>query len=248
MCCRAVDAHLGLIQEPVWELAERVVARLPNLKAVVFETMPEYFRSEGITSNEVASEIDRLRHLCDSRDSAVPEVKEATADRLPVETAGGDTAAWEHTLGQVVAGHASGGLTAGLQDDPGTAIYRKLATSVRIGVVTDSLRLTYRLLTLEVGTEGTEQILHRHIDETPAQPVALDEARQFVEWLVVDEPEIDDITEVIAFELATIDAQLSGEAQTMVFNRDPIELLEALGAGTLPSQRTPGEYVLEVTP
>lgn len=102
MCCRAVDAHLGLIQEPVWELAERVVARLPNLKAVVFETMPEYFRSEGITSNEVASEIDRLRHLCDSRDSAVPEVKEATADRLPVETAGGDTAASEHTLGQVV--------------------------------------------------------------------------------------------------------------------------------------------------
>jgi hypothetical protein len=54
--------------------------------------------------------------------------------------------------------------------------------------------------------------------------------------------------EVIAFELATIDATVTDRPQEVEFTTEPLSLLTALGEGRLPDTVDPGEYVVEVTP
>jgi uncharacterized protein (UPF0276 family) len=244
-----VDAHSGLVKEPVWDVAEQVVRRLPNLKAITFEAMPEYLWSDGISASEVVDELVRLRRLWRLRGSdGVPRnaTEPAAAGVGSVEVT---PEQWERALGAAVwRRHAPGTLADQLGGDPGTAIYRKLATSVRMGMVSDTLRLSYRLMVLTTSAEWVETLLNRYIGETSAQAIAFDEVRQFAGWLGRRGIEIEHLDEVVSFELATIATSATGEPRDVAFSCEPMELLQALGRGRLPSSETEGSYLVKLTP
>lgn len=247
-----VDAHSGLVEDALWDLAEQVIPRLPCLRAVNFEIMPEYFQAGRIPPLAVVRQLERMRALWDARDTrpARPTPSQpARARALPA------AATWERALGELVTGRAAGEgrlLDApgdAMAADPGVAIYRTMITSVRCGVVVDALRLTYRLLALSLGGDATERLLHGYVDSTAACAVPDHELRQFAAWLPGHAPAIPHLDEVAAFELAVIAAHLQGRTTTIPFTSEPLGVLEALGAGRLPDPAAErGDFELTITP
>jgi uncharacterized protein len=240
-----VDAHSGLVEDVLWDLAEEVIPRLPGLRAVNFEIMPEYFQAGRIPPAAIVRQLERMRGLWDARGSRparpVPPTPAPERERVPPASAN-----WESALGaQVTVAPADQALAT----DPGVAIYRTMIRSVRCGVVVDALRLTYRLLALSLGGDETERLLHEYVEGTPACAVPDHELRQFVAWLPEHVRAIPHLDEVAAFELAVIAAHLQGSTTTIPFTSEPLAILEALGAGRLPDPgEEVGDFELTITP
>lgn len=58
-----MDAHSGVCPEPVWELLEELMPRLPNLGGVVFELFSNYFPSMG--TEALIGQLRRIRAVLD---------------------------------------------------------------------------------------------------------------------------------------------------------------------------------------
>jgi len=58
-----VDAHSGLVPRDVMDLARQIVPRLPNLKAIIYEVMPEYVKDRGITASDLREQLEQLHEL-----------------------------------------------------------------------------------------------------------------------------------------------------------------------------------------
>jgi uncharacterized protein len=247
-----VDAHSGLVDDALWDLAEQVIPRLPNLKAINFEIMPDYLQAGRIKAKAIAGQFARIQGLWALRGTRLvrgSSQRHGQPEALP------EAAAWEHELGtRVSAKQAPVDVSPepsldAMATDPGVAIYQKLITSVRCGVVVDALRLTYRLLVLTLGNDATELLLVRYIEATRAQPLPDQEIQQFADWLLRNAPEIPHLDEVAAFEIGVITSHTRQLETTVSFTREPLAMLEALGAGRLPDPSAePGHYVMTVTP
>jgi uncharacterized protein (UPF0276 family) len=249
-----VDAHSGLIEDSLWDLAEHVIPRLPNLKAINFEIMPEYVHAGRIATTAIAEQLERMKSLWSTRGTLTP-VQRSTQDHhrpngLP------EPERWECAVGARVTAQAGASFSEGarppgdeLATDPGVAIYQRMISSVRCGVVVDALRLTYRLLVLEIGSDATDRLLLRYVGATGAQPIPEQEIRQFAEWLPRHAPAIPHLDEVAAFEIGVITAHTSQRETTVPFTREPLAILESLGAGRRPDLSTQrGDYAITVTP
>jgi uncharacterized protein (UPF0276 family) len=250
-----VDAHSGLVDDALWRLAEVVVPRLPNLKALTFEMMPQDYTSGAVPAAAVLEQLRRLDRLWASRGSRDPEAlappertgtlgrARAAVAALPAEEE------WEQALADALAGRpARSALDARMLADPGIALYRKMIRAARVSSVVDVLRLTYRFLALGLGEDAARRRLDGYAAAVPATPAAHDEARRFAAWLRADRPPLPHLDEVVAFELAAVDVQTQGREQVVPFTREPLGLLSALGAGRLPGPAPAGDYELVLTP
>jgi hypothetical protein len=243
-----VDAHSGLISEDLFELAESVVPQLPNLKAIMFEIMPDYMIAAGISVDDVILQAERMQEIWEQRGKA-PNFGENLARPRPVASSV-TTRQWERALGELVAGRESGGeaMSAQLAIDPGTSVYRKMAESVRAGMIADVLTLTFRLLMLSRGEDGLQDCLRFFWAAHPPKQAALEEARSFADWLAAGNAHVSHAAEVAAFEIASVDVTASGEAQVVAFSCEPMSLLTALGKGRLPDELVEGVYELALEP
>lgn len=248
-----VDAHSGLVDDDLWEIAEEVIPLLPNLKALNFEIMPEYLQSKRISTTAMIGQFERMQRLWSLRGTRAA-ASPASVPRRGHSGTLPDAGVWERALGRATAGGASTDPSPAppqeaLAADPGVAIYRRMIASVRCGVVVDALRLTYRLLALTIGDAATDELLLRYVASTPACQQPDQEVRQFAEWLAHQASGVPHVDEVAAFELGVITTHTRGRETTIPFTREPLALLEALGAGRLPEPGAePDDYALTVTP
>jgi uncharacterized protein len=158
-----VDAHSDLVPAQVMELARQVVARLPNLKAIIYEVMPEYVRANGISDSQLADQFWAMRELWQLRGTST----RPRQPRPPVEVSDSPLRAvtpqaWEEALSAAVTGKelTSQPLDA-LVADPGTNVLGGLIRAVRSGKVADTLTLTTRLLLLTVGEQRLATIFEQ---------------------------------------------------------------------------------------
>ncbi|SEG95889.1 Uncharacterized conserved protein, UPF0276 family [Nonomuraea solani] len=218
-----VDAHSGPIAPEVMEYARQVIPRLPNLKAVIYEVMPD----SAPAAEETRDQLRELRELWESRGSAAP-LPPAPAD-------------WERALATALQSREA-------VADPGIAVLRELIASVRAGKVADTLPLTTRLLLLTLGGAAVDELFAGFWNAAPSEPMATDEARRFAAH-VADLPlEVPYLREVMAFELAAQRAVLTGRAQAVSFGVDPGPVLASLREGRLPAAQPPGMYEVAVSP
>jgi hypothetical protein len=244
-----LDAHSGIVDEALWELALEVVTRLPNLKAIIFEVMPDYLAADGVETSQIVEQLERMHEVWARRGSGSSSTRRRVAGPLTLDVNVPDAATWERTLGATTRGSpATDELSHFLSRDPGLAIYRTMISSVRIGTVTDLLPLTYRLLALTLGDQRTLELLKRYIVSTYGHPSADQEIAQFRAWLATDAPAVANLQEVAEFEVASINVRTIGHAETVHFTREPLELLAALGAGHLPPAAGAADYTIEVQP
>lgn len=254
-----VDAHSGLAPEPVLDLARRIVPRLPNLRAIVFEIMPEYALEYGLTAHELLAQLAELREIWNSRGgtASVPGGPERPFERggprggnrgvrgtahLPAP------AAWEDALAGAVSDRpGAGDLAEQLDSDPGVGVLRRLVGSVRAGKVATSLKLTTRLLLLTLGEDALQLVFEDFWRRVPSELTASEEARRFAAHLEVHPPEgVPYLADLVAFELAAARVLMGGPPEVVRATYDLVPVVAALREGRLPGAVQPGEYSVTV--
>jgi len=241
-----LDAHSGMVSPELMELAARIVPRLPNLKAIVFELFPSHFPK--ILVSAFRTQLEGLHRLWDRRNTAgttqpLRPSGSRPSDSLP------SPLEWERTLAKLaVHKPVSSPLADELRKDPGLAIIREMIEKFRGSMVVRTLRLTSRLIMLERGPAYLEQLLAEFWKSHSPQPFALDEAKAFASFLREHKPYVPFLPEVLAYDCAVIAVALDGEERRVPFGTDPLPLLRALGAGRRPTEITKGKYEIRLTP
>ncbi len=241
-----LDAHSGVVPAELMELAARIIPRLPNLKAIVFELFPAYFPKVG--GIEYRSQLEELHRLWDRRNtktSARSPVRQDPPASDPEPT----PIDWEQTLARLTVHRpCSAPLADELRHDPGLAVIREMVERFRGSMVVRTLRLSSRLIMLERGTGYLEQLLAEFWRTHPPQPFALDEAQAFAAFLREHKPYVPFLPEVLEYDCAVIAVALDGEERSVPFGADPLPLLRALGAGRRPPEVTRGTFEIRLTP
>lgn len=240
-----LDAHSGKIPAPLLEIAERVIPALPNLGAIVFEILPFFVPFAGI--DMVARQVEIMRGLWEKRKTRLPDAFHRAPERTRLEPSISPEE-WEYALGSLTVGKDPGNeLGKMLGEDDATELLRKLSEEFRAGMVADALKLTSRLLLLELGESGFREILSRFWSSVPPELFESSEAESFAAYLKWEAPGIPHLEEVLDFELAVIRTLIAGENQVTRFSHDPVAILDALRAGILPDSPEKGNFEVEVT-
>jgi uncharacterized protein (UPF0276 family) len=241
-----LDAHSGMVSPELMELATRIVPRLPNLKAIVFELFPSYL--SRILPSAFRTQLEALHRLWDRRNTACSTRLAKPSSPAPVDSLP-SPAEWERTLARLAVHKPdSSPLADELRQDPGLAIIREMVEKFRGSMVVRTLRLSSRLIMLERGPAYLEQLLTEFWKSHAPQPFALDEAKAFAGFLREQKPYVPFLPEVLAYDCAVIAVALDGEERRVPFGADPLPLLRALGAGRRPTEITKGKYEIRLTP
>ena len=241
-----LDEHSGEVPADVLELAARIVPRLVNLKAIIFELFPSHFPQLG--ARVFRSQLEALHRVWDRRGSMqVTRTCVRSDPQGPDPTPGPKE--WEHTLACLtVHKRCDSPLATDLRKDRGIAVIREMLEKLRGAMVVRTLRLSSRLIILERGTAYLEQLLATFWRMHPPQAFAIDEAEAFAAFLREEKPYVPFLSEVLEYDRAVIAVALDGEERSIAFGADPLPLLRALGAGRRPTEITAGEFEIRLTP
>lgn len=241
-----LDAHSGAVPADLLELAARIVPRLANLKAIIFELFPSYFPTLG--AQQFRAQLEALRRLWDRRCRGA-DTKPCVRSNPPEPDPAPSPMEWERTLGCLtVHRRCDSPLATELRRDPGMAVIREMVEKLRGSMVVRALRLSSRLIMLERGTAYLEQLLAKFWRMHPPQTFALDEAEAFAAFLREEKPYVPFLSEVLEYDRAVIAVALDGEERSIAFGADPLPLLRALGAGRRPTEIPTGAFEVRLTP
>ena len=247
-----LDAHSGEIPDALYAIAERVVPRLPNLGAIVFEIFPSFVPMVGL--DLVRDQLARLRALWRLRSCvpartapSPPSVRPTTG---PVVLDRVSPRAWERALGQLVTGQvADGEIGAELARDRAIRLTEGLIHEFRASMLVSVLPLTSRLLMLALGPSASRVVFEDYWSKTPPQMFASLEAEAFGRYLDERALPVPQLAAVLSFERATLATLVDGQARVVAFDFEPLPLLRALADGRLPDESgRAGSYEIEVTP
>jgi uncharacterized protein len=240
-----LDAHSGAVPEELLELASRIVPRLPNLKAIVFELFPAYLPQVGVSM--FRAQLEGLHRLWDRRGTASytrPRQRTEVRDTDPPPT----PREWENTLAALtVRRPCESPLANELRRDGGIAIIREMVEQFRGSMIVRTLRLSSRLIMLERGTSYLEQLLAVFWKMHPPHLFALEEAEAFAAFLRDHRPYVPFLPEVLEYDRAVIAVALEGGERLIPFRADPLPLLRALGAGRRPTGIATGDFEIRLT-
>jgi uncharacterized protein (UPF0276 family) len=243
-----LDAHSGGLHPELLAVAGEVLQMLPDVRAVVYEILPEFI-SQGAT-NLLRRDLEIVHRLVDeargrkwrdtTRRAPHPYVAPPqTAVSLRAEV-------WEDALialavGRKTADAATAGLASELDADPGVALLRELVGAGRSGRISSSLTLTIGLLVNTIGVDGVEALFAEHASAHSPRLWGSDEGRSFAEWLVHRPGTACDVLldAALQLDLAALDSVQMNSTQTLELAIDPLELISAVHAERSP-QMQPG--------
>jgi uncharacterized protein len=185
-----LDAHVGGPDEELLVLVASVLPRLPNLRAVIYEAVPESLATLGIAGMR---DILAALHRCCEGGAVprVPAVSPASSSRSWVSAgpAGRDLAAtldWERRL----AAYTSRASDDRPADDPGLDLLRQLADAARLGELALARPDLLGPLIAAIGADATERLLYRYLKACRPQRWKADEGAQFASWLAATLPSL----------------------------------------------------------
>ena len=244
-----LDAHSGGIPEPLHQVLEETIARLPNLKAIVFEIFPSFIPVVGL--DLVKTELEWLRTIWERR--RVLDCLHPAPTTLRPEVAAPDTispAAWERALGRLVVGYdADDEIGRELAQEPGVRVVERLIHEFRGSMIVRILPLTSRFIMLALGTEAFRTILSDYWSRLTPQMYASIEALSFAEYLKNLNLRVPHLAKILEFEQAVLATNIDGEVRIVDFEFEPLPLLRAISEGRLPNEPPqPGIFEVEITP
>jgi uncharacterized protein len=252
-----LDAHSGMVPPEVIALCREWIPRMPHLRALVFEIMPDYVEALKITHDDLARQLDELQSLWSLRQPRRPP-QEVPSRADHSGTAAGRSfdacARWQRSLGSLVNHRVVpvGESGADLAADAGVTILQTLTGSFRWGTLAEGLQLSWRLLVMTQGERATEQLLDQYIRSHWPQAVTTDELAQFARFLqgrlASGRLEAPHLNSVLQFEMAQWGLSAEGDRPALIrFDAEPVALLQALARGHWPAHpMSAGCYELEV--
>jgi len=188
-----LDAHIGGPDSQLLELLAEVLPSLPNVRAVIFEAVPESLAALG--ADGVRSVLEALHQVVESgypggvwrSGRALPAgAIESPARRRPVSPSPASdvraTRDWERRI----AAYTSRITNDPPVGDPGLGLLRHLADQARLGQVLLARPDLIRSLVATLGLDRTQQTLHRYFRTRPPQRWTAREGEQFASWLAED--------------------------------------------------------------
>ncbi|MCX5212587.1 DUF692 domain-containing protein [Kitasatospora sp. NBC_00240] len=247
-----LDAHSGLPDEELTALAERILPRLPSLRAVLFEVtssaVPQLdpvavrellARMRAMWPDDAGAPLPPLRPLPPAPPGQCSQPPDGPVG--PADTV--DPQEWEYALGSLAIGREPGTpLARELSADPAIALIRDLVTEFRGSALVGALRWTMRLLLLTVGGGGTRELLDGYVLACPPQLFATEEAFAFAAHLRQVRPRVSWLDDVLELDLGLLRAQVDGQPCTVRLGTDPTALMTELGAGRLPVDPPRGTF------
>jgi uncharacterized protein (UPF0276 family) len=204
-----LDAHSGLVEEEVLEFAASLMPRLTQLRAMVFEIMPESVKKVGL--GPIGAQLARMKDLWNaSAAGRDPALKIAHA--APKTQPALDPESWEALLGSAITGLPQPPIddaTAAWWHSCGPALdlYRTLSGEGRASAVASAAPHTTRLLLRQRGGPGTRQILAQFWRQTTPGYTSTEEARAFLSFLEGTEISLDRLTDAVAADRALLAGQ-----------------------------------------
>jgi hypothetical protein len=193
-----LDAHHGPPDEELLALAARVLPRLPNLRALIWEAVPESLAALG--AGGVRAILTRLHRLWDTavdgrgrgRATVITESgrpgQRSTGVAAPVRPAGPGGAgagageadlAWENGL----AAYTSRFSDQPPSGDPGLGLLRWLSDQARLSQLALARPDLLRPLLAADGPDATERLLLGYFGARPPRLWPAEEGAQFAAWL-----------------------------------------------------------------
>ena len=245
-----LDAHSGPVPPQVIEFAREIIPRLCNLRAIVFEIMPTYIDIVGL--DVVRRELEQLHDLWQLRRPEPLPLRAAAKPGRDLAIARGDALQWETTLAALVTERsANGSLAAELQRDPGLDVYRQLIAAYRASAVVGTLPFTGRLLIATLKPEALDDLFNTFWKEAGPEAFGEREARNFASYLAGRNiTTAIPLKEVLAFDLAVIDALTESRSARVSFSFDPVSVFGSLVEHRLPeiAGLKPETFHVEVSP
>jgi uncharacterized protein len=244
-----LDAHSGAIPDALYAIAERVIPRLPNLAAIIFEIFPSFVPVVGL--DLVEEQMHRLHALWGRRSLA--NVSYEAPRPITIHAPASSSSelmpeAWERALGALVTGQPASDCPFELRQDPGIRIISDLIYEFRASMIVGTLRLTSRLLTLAMGADAFRTILLGYCLKAPPQSYGALEAEGFAAYLQCLDLQIPHLAKVLEFEQATLATLADDQPRIVTFDVEPLPLLRALAEGRLPTETgREGKFEIELT-
>ncbi len=234
-----LDAHSGEIPEKLLEISRNVIPMLPNLHVIIFEIYPSYVNE--IDSSIIREQLEELKRL-NVKGSKKSMNKVRIQHYKPSKVS---YVEWINTLGMVVTDQkVENNVTKSILEDNAIAIYKKLIRSFRGSMLIKTLPLTSRLLMLTLEDKFDDLLEEFWCKETPKQ-FASDEARAFIKYL--EGMEIKYLDKVLEFEEALLLANIEGKKSSIMFDHEPITILNSLAERRLPYP-IKGKFRIDIMP
>lgn len=168
-----LDAHVGAVAAPLLELAAGVVPALPNVRAVLFEAVPESIAELGASGlREVLESLHALTRLPAA--DAGPRRPARTADPAAQQ----DAAARERQL----LAYTTRAADTYPGDDPGPAVLRHLTDHARLSLLVAEHGPQLRAMLHRYGREHTDELLRQFLASTPASAWPHEQNAAFADW------------------------------------------------------------------
>jgi uncharacterized protein (UPF0276 family) len=176
-----LDAHVGAPDDELLALTASVLPRLPNVRAVLFEAVPESLAILG--AGGVRDILIALHQACDGRELSRRAPARPSRPGRPQPSGAQaqltQAAQWEQRL----AAYTSRACDDPPDDDPGIGLLRQLADAARLGELTLAQPELVGQLIAAHGVEATERLLYRYMQARRPRRWRTEEGEQFATWL-----------------------------------------------------------------
>jgi uncharacterized protein (UPF0276 family) len=201
-----LDAHSGLMPEPLIDLVGEIVPRLPALRAIVYEILPTHVAQVGIEA--IAKQLQQLRSAWQSQPAAHPPI-DCPPPCTPTREEVSQVRSWETALGRLITRNLGSGGEVGLGDldaDPGIAVMRDLVWQFRAGSIADLLPRSTRLALRNSGEAAVRQLFDAYFSEKGPALFGVDEARGFAGYANCVDLQLTGYIEALEEDLAALGA------------------------------------------
>jgi hypothetical protein len=187
------------------EIAAILMPRLPNLRAIIFEIMPEE-RAAKVGLAAIGEQLGRMKDLWNVR-AAAREQELKAAGAAPITEPTLNPEAWEALLGCAITGLPQqppmDEATAAwwFSSAPALDLYRMLSGEGRASAIASVAPRTTRLLLRQRGGTGTRQILAEFWRQATPAYTTTEEARAFLRYLANTHPSQPGLTDAMASDM-----------------------------------------------
>jgi len=199
-----LDAHSGPAEPEVMEIAAALTPKLPALRAIVLEILPERVSEKALPI--IADQLRRLREIWRTRGTACESTARprGTQQRCRATL---DPTGWERLLGSELTGVATPPLDEtwmAWRHDAARALdlYRSLANEGRASSVAVAAPRCTRLLLDTCGSEGARAALAQYWRQAPPAYTVAQEGAGFIGFLAAHGPALPGFAEAAAEDLA----------------------------------------------
>jgi uncharacterized protein (UPF0276 family) len=201
-----VDAHSGLVDPELMEIAAALIPRLSQLRAIIFEIMPE--RVAGVGLAAIGRQLGQIKDLWNTR-ARDRERPPKSPGAWPSTKPPLDPEAWSILLGSAASGLMPPALDEALAPwwrsaAPAVDLYRLLVGEGRASAVAAAVPRTTRLLLRRQGSASTRRLLTEFWRHSPQGYTVVDEARAFLRFLSAAEVALPGLAAAVAQDAAEL--------------------------------------------